>query len=296
MTTRSRPWVALLLATATSLAAACASSTGDATASSAVGGASASTSSPAGVATSPAAGPTDTSSATLGTSSASSSPRDTGPTTSAAGWDVIGTTVRGRPIRSLTVGHGPRTVLFVGGIHGDEAEGAYATAELAGAFTAAGLADAVTLTIIEDANPDGRAAATRGNANGVDINRNFPASNFDTTNPSYGRSPLSQPESRALHDTIERVDPDLVLVAHSWPDRAFVNYDGPARALAERFAAASGLPVEESSEIAPTPGSLGSYVGRDRGTPILTIELRKGSDPQADWERIRGAVLAAIAG
>lgn len=289
MRARARPWVALLLATATSLAAACASSTGDATASSAAAGASASTSSPA-------AGPIDTSSATLGTSSASSSPRDTGPTTSAAGWDVIGTTLRGRPIRSRTVGHGPRTVLFVGGIHGDEPEGAYATAELAGAFTAAGLADGVTLTIIEDANPDGRAAATRGNANGVDINRNFPASNFDTTNPSYGRSPLSQPESRALHDTIERVDPDLVLVAHSWPDRAFVNYDGPARALAERFAAASGLPVEESSEIAPTPGSLGSYVGRDRGTPILTIELRKGSDPQADWERIRGAVLAAIAG
>ena len=151
-------------------------------------------------------------------------------------------------------------------------------------------ADAVTLTILEDANPDGRAAATRDNANGVDINRNFPASNFDATNPTCGGSPLSQPEARALYDTIERTDPDLILVAHSWPDRQFVNFDGPARTIAERFAASSGLTVAESSSFAPTTGSLGSYVGRGLGTPILTIELRKGSDPKADWERIHAAL------
>lgn len=216
--------------------------------------------------------------------------------TDSDGWEVVGTSVQGRPIRVETFGHGPRRVLFVGGIHGDEAEGAYSTAALPGAFGAAGLADAVTLTILEDANPDGRAAATRGNANGVDINRNFPASNFDTTNPSYGGTPLSQPESRVLFDTINRINPDLVLVAHSWVGRHFVNFDGPARAIAERFSAASGLPVEASSSFAPTPGSLGSYVGRDRGTAILTIEVLKGSNPMSDWEQLQRALLEAIGG
>lgn len=215
---------------------------------------------------------------------------------SAAGWQSIGISVQGRPIRALTLGHGPRRVLFIGGIHGDEAEGAYTTAELPAAFDAAGLADAVTLTIIEDANPDGRAAGTRGNANGVDVNRNFPASNFDAGNPVNGGLPLSQPESRAVYDAIERLSPDLVISSHAWADREFINFDGPARATAERFAAESGLPIEESTQFAPTPGSLGSYLGRDRDGQLLTVEVRKGADPRAVWERLKHALINAIRG
>jgi murein peptide amidase A len=212
------------------------------------------------------------------------------------GWEAVGTSVQGRPIRVLTLGRGPRKVLFIGGIHGDEAEGAVATAELPAAFDAAGLADRVTLTIMEDANPDGRAAGTRDNANGVDVNRNFPASNFNTADPLNGEKPLSQPESRAVNDTIDRIQPNLVLVAHAWAGRQFINFDGPAREIAERFAASSGLPVEESSSFAPTPGSLGSYFGRDRGIPVLTIEVLKGSDPKVVWDQLRAAVLQAVAG
>jgi protein MpaA len=211
-------------------------------------------------------------------------------------WQTIGMSVQGRPIRSMTVGHGPRRVLFVGGIHGDEAEGAYTTAQLPAAFAADGLADLVTLTIIEDANPDGRAAGTRGNANGVDVNRNFPATNFDSTNLSFGGQPLSQPESRTLFDAIERTNPELILVAHAWAGRKFINFDGPARDIAQRFSTASGLAVEDSTSFASTPGSLGSYVGRDRGTPILTIEVLKGTDPVAVWGQLKDAVLQAIRG
>lgn len=209
-------------------------------------------------------------------------------------WRVVGTSVEGRPIRALTLGHGTRKVLFVGGIHGDEPEGAYATSQLPAAFLSSGLSDKVSLTIVEDANPDGRAARTRDNANGVDVNRNFPAVNFDGSDPAHGGVPLSQPESRALHDLIEKVDPELVVVMHSWTDRQFINFDGPARDLAVRFAAKSELPIADSQSFAPTPGSLGSYVGRDRGTPLLTIELLKGSDPKDDWRRIRAALLQAI--
>jgi len=209
-------------------------------------------------------------------------------------WETVGSSVQNRPIRARTYGAGPRRVLFVGGIHGDEPEGAYTTEQLPAAFDAAGLDTAVSLTILEDANPDGRAAGTRGNANGVDVNRNFPAINFDADNPANGGTPLSQPEARALAETIDRIQPDLVLVAHSWAGREFINFDGPARELAERFSDASGLPVEASTEFAPTPGSLGSYIGRDRGIPLLTIEVLKGSDPQAVWDKLRPALLLVI--
>ncbi|MBX8691192.1 hypothetical protein GO011_27500 [Mycobacterium sp. 20091114027_K0903767] len=212
------------------------------------------------------------------------------------GWYSVGLSVQSRRIRARTVGHGPRRVLFIGGIHGDEPEGAHATGELADAFTAAGLADIATLTILEDANPDGRVAGTRGNAYGVDVNRNFPAANFNGADPANGGTPLSQPESRALADTIDRTAPELVLVAHSWLGREFVNFDGPARAIAERFAATAHMQVEESSAFAPTPGSVGSFVGRDRGIPILTIEMLRGADPIQLWEKLRPAILEAIRG
>lgn len=211
-------------------------------------------------------------------------------------WRVIATSVQGRPIRSREIGHGLRKVLFIGGIHGDEAEGAYTTAQLPAAFTDAGLTDAVSLTVIEDANPDGRAVGTRGNAKGVDVNRNFPASNFDPNNPENGGTPLSQPESKAVVDTINGLLPNLVIVFHSWQDASFLNFDGPAREIAERFASTGGLSVRESQSFAPTPGSLGSYIGRDRGIPVLTIEVRKGSDPKAVWEQIREALIQAIKG
>jgi len=211
-------------------------------------------------------------------------------------WQVAGTTVEGRPIRLQTLGHGPRKVLFIGGIHGDEAEGSYTTSALPSAFNEAGLAENVTLTIVEDANPDGRAAGTRGNANGVDVNRNFPASNFDPAGPENGRTPLSQPEARTVVNVLDGTDPDLVIVVHSWRDRQFINFDGPAREIADRFARTSGLTVAESSDFAPTPGSLGSYAGRDRHIPLITIEFRQGSDPKSDWEQIREALIAAIRG
>lgn len=217
-------------------------------------------------------------------------------TPASAPWEVAGTTVQGRPIRLQTLGHGPRKVLFIGGIHGDEAEGSSTTSALPSAFNEAGLAEIVTLTIIEDANPDGRAAGTRGNANGVDVNRNFPASNFDPTGPENGRTPLSQPEARAVVNVLDATDPDLVIVVHSWQNKQFLNFDGPAREIADRFAGTSGLTVAESSSFAPTPGSLGSYAGRDRQIPLITIEFRQGSDPKSDWEQIREALIAAIRG
>ncbi|MDT5009533.1 MAG: murein peptide amidase [Mycobacterium sp.] len=240
-------------------------------------------------------GPAPDTSATPSSTTSVASPTTTPPprkATDADDWQVVGMSVQERPIRARTYGHGPRRVLFIGGIHGDEAEGAYTTDQLPAAFTDAGLADAVTLTIIEDANPDGRAAHTRTNANGVDVNRNFPARNFDSANGM----PLSEPESRAVKETVDRINPALVMVAHSWAGRQFINFDGPARELADRFSQASGLPVEESSSFAVTPGSLGSYFGRDRGIAVLTIEVLKGSDPIAVWDKLRPAVLQAITG
>ena len=52
-------------------------------------------------------------------------------------WQVIGHSIEGRDIRRRTVGSGPRVVLWVDGIHGNEPENAVSTAALPAAFLAA---------------------------------------------------------------------------------------------------------------------------------------------------------------
>jgi len=210
-------------------------------------------------------------------------------------WTALTTSIEGRAILHATFGHGPRRVVWVGGIHGDEREGARASAELSAAFLAEpGAAERVTLLVIEDLNPDGAARRTRGNARGVDLNRNFPAANFRAS-AHGGREALSEPESLALFELVAAWRPELVLVAHSWREQQFVNFDGPARELAERFAAESGFELRESRELAPTPGSLGSWAN-ERGLALLTIEYRRGTAPEEAWAKTRAAILAAILG
>lgn len=209
-------------------------------------------------------------------------------------WQVIGRSHQGRPLRIRRIGNGPRRVVWIGGIHGNEREGSVSTDELPMALSrVAGALDQVTLTILEDVNPDGTAANQRTNANGIDLNRNYPANNF-LAGKSFGKRPLDQPEAKALHDLIRAERPHLVIVAHSWRNDHFINFDGPAVKHAELFGELSGYRVKPSDRIAPTPGSLGSWVGRKLGIPILTLEHERGSDPLKCWRDTRRAILSVI--
>lgn len=211
-----------------------------------------------------------------------------------AAWETIGRSHQGRPLRVRRVGHGPRRVIWIGGIHGNEREGAVSTAALPAALGAvAGALDEVTLTILEDVNPDGTAAGTRGNARGVDLNRNYPAANF-LAGERYGQRPLDQPEAKALYELVRAERPDLVIVAHSWRNDHFINFDGPAVRYAELFSRRSGYRVKPSDRIHPTPGSLGSWIGRKLQVPILTLEHERGADPDRCWRDTRAAILAVI--
>jgi hypothetical protein len=212
----------------------------------------------------------------------------------ASAWQAIGHSHEGRELRVRRIGRGPRRVLWIGGIHGNEREGALATAELPDALARVpGALEQVTLTILEDVNPDGTAHNARGNARGIDLNRNYPATNF-LPGATFGKRPLDQPEAKALHDLVRAERPHLVIVAHSWRNDHFINYDGPAVHLAELFASRSGYRVKPSDKIAPTPGSLGSWVGRTLGVPILTLEYERGIDPLAAWLETRSAILAVV--
>jgi len=100
-----------------------------------------------------------------------------------------------------------RRELVVGCVHGNEPAG-IAVARVLERSTPRGL----DLWILPVLNPDGRAADTRGNAHGVDLNRNFPW-HWRHLQGLYssGPRPLSEPESRIVDRLIRRLRPQVTI-------------------------------------------------------------------------------------
>lgn len=209
----------------------------------------------------------------------------------ATAWDVLGTSTEGRPVRARTLGDGTRRVAVIAGIHGDEQEGLRHVAELERVLATAG----AQVRLIEDVNPDGTARGTRETVNGVDPNRNWPAKNF-TPAPNRGPAPLSEPSVRAAHDDLVRFRPELVIVLHSTRRGPFVNFDGPARELAEAFAGAAGAPWHVVADMGyATPGSFGTWMGIDQGVPTLTVEFKRGDGAEVTGPALERAMSATLA-
>lgn len=139
---------------------------------------------------------------------------------------TIGRTVQERPIQLVAVGSpSPPTqavasegsvAMFVCSIHGDENSGREACMQLARdlAFTT----DAALTRFLErttvlfvNANPDGWVADTRGNADGVDVNRDYLA--------------LATPESRAVLNTLRDWQPEVLNDLHEYGSSEFYRTD-----------------------------------------------------------------------
>jgi protein MpaA len=153
---------------------------------------------------------------------------------------VIGRSIEGRPI--LSVRSGPPTaalkVLVVGCIHGDETAGMAVARRL----IAAGGPPGTELWVVPTINPDGVAADTRGNAHGVDLNRNFPYDWAHLGGGEYsGTGPLSEPESRAARRLILRIQPDVTIWFHQ--PFGIVDRSGADPFVERRFSQLVGLPL-----------------------------------------------------
>jgi hypothetical protein len=202
-------------------------------------------------------------------------------------WTRAGESVQGRPIEVMTIGSGAAPVLIIGGIHGDEPEGMASVERFAAELAADPSIAAVPVVIVRNLNPDGAAASTRGNAHGVDLNRNFPAADWsqEGRGGKYdpGEKPASEPETQALLALLKKWPPSRILVMHATKGKALLNYDGPGgQALAEALAKINGY--EPSPTIGyPTPGSLGNYGGLDLKIPVITFEIPRGTKAKRAW-------------
>ncbi len=211
---------------------------------------------------------------------------------------IVGRSVEGAPIVLQLFGDGAETVLIFGGIHGDEPTSADVAHALAAYLRRSpSLWSGRTIGLIAEANPDGLAAGTRHNVNGVDLNRNFPAHNWKAAGegaPRHGTRPGSEPETQALIRAIRMLQPGRIVSIHSIRNgRQCNNFDGPGELLASLMAEYNGYPVKPTIGY-PTPGSFGSWAGIDQGIPTITLELPRQTPGDEAWETNRDALLAFI--
>ena len=190
--------------------------------------------------------------------------------------------VEGVPLTLHRPDAGRAEIVILAAIHGDEPETTVVVSEALRCLPRGDLQAAVILC----GNPDGLLRGTRGNVRGVDLNRNFPTSNWSPDPVHYksrandardialtpGAEPASEPETRALLSLLEELQPRAIVSFHS--ALACVD-DSGASPLGRQLADRCALPF--LTEIGyPTPGSMGTWAG-EQGLNLVTLELEDAS-------------------
>jgi protein MpaA len=202
--------------------------------------------------------------------------------------ETIGRSVQGRAIQLVRVGdpRAPRRVLVVGCIHGSETAGVAVTRALRRTTPPR----AVQLLVLDELNPDGCRAGTRGNAHGVDLNRNFPWG-WRPLGGVYasGPRPSSEPETRAAQRLVVRERPAVSIWFHQHLDAVIVQ-PGASLALERRYARVAGM---RTRALAPLPGTAARWEQhRLPGSTSFVVELPAGRVSPA---RVRAHVQAVLA-
>ena len=205
-------------------------------------------------------------------------------------FSTYGQSVLGTPLRYIPCS-GKCRLLVVAGIHGEEPETTFLLSRVLRSFDSP--FDDIAFVLC--ANPDGMTLGTRCNANGVDLNRNFPTSNWSPaavycrsvleasrdTALSPGIAPGSEPETAALLHLLGELSPEAILSMHA----PLACVDAPCRTpLVESLCDAFNLPWKPDIGY-PTPGSLGTWCldrvaecgGKEKAPECITLELPRMS-------------------
>jgi protein MpaA len=186
-------------------------------------------------------------------------------------------------------GDGQRAVLVVGSIHGDERAGHEVVRRLRRIRSPAGVA----IWTLKTLNSDGVEARTRLNAEGVDLNRNFPYRWRPDEPPgsdSYqGPAPASEGETRAGMRLIRRIQPDVTI----WYHQPWGQVLAPCRgsAAAEKLYARTALMPMKRCRGQHLPGTATSWQEHRVGGIAFVVELGAGELGAAAVRRHARAVV-----
>jgi hypothetical protein len=223
---------------------------------------------------------------------------------------VIGTSQGGAPLTLYALGNGATHVLLIGDQHGGPEEN---TLELVNGLleyfnsNPTDVPAGIELDILPLANPDGLAHGSRQFSDGVDPDRNWGGSDWQTdaydSNAVFrtglgGPEPFSAPETQAVANWVLAVRPAFIVNYHSAGGFMFGSGD-----LASAYAQASGYWWPQpgvGGQRSPLPysasGSMNVWL-RQTGIPAILVELTTPRSTEIE-RNLAGvqAVLAAIAG
>ncbi len=259
-------------------------------------------------------------------------------------WQFVRTSVNGDPLIWRTYGEPAtdddhtETTLIMCGVHGDEItpiKFCYDVLQYMEKISQGKVIDPHTnkqaslkgkLVIVAPlVNPDSyfKKRPTRTNANGIDVNRNFPTRDFNKLAMKSwidryrrdkrrypGKKAMSEPETIFQVNLIYRYRPDKIISVHA--PLTMLDYDGPAsehtggklgsranQLLIRMSEQAKGYRIKNYPFF---PGSLGNYAGNERNIPTFTLELPTSDPAKANsyWalfkESIHSAVMHEIRG
>jgi len=220
----------------------------------------------------------------------------------------IGRSVQGRSITAYRFGNGSDMIIYMGAMHGSEANSRTIMTEWFSELNAR--AEKIpahrSIVIIPSANPDGVAAGTRFNARGVDLNRNFPANDWKSvvTTPGSsqataagGPSPLSEPESQAVASFIRNNSPRLVMSFHSKAAVVEANEAGDSVSIASGYASRSryrAVPKSQSAAVFQydTTGAMEDWMRDKLGRAAIVVEL--ATNTSSEFSRNRDALWYTV--
>ncbi len=239
--------------------------------------------------------------------------------------EVIGRSVEGRDIESVSYGKGDKEIIFVGGIHGgyewNSVMLAYKVMDYLEANPDA-IPPGLKVTVIPSLNPDGVYKVTgkegrfaladvstdkevlasgRFNGNNVDINRNFdckwqPKSTWQTRTVSAGTKAFSEPEAEAMRDYALKEKPAAVVFWHSQSNAVYASEckDGilpETTEILNLYSKASGYPAAKSFTSYAITGDSGDWLS-SIGIPSISVELK--THETIEYEKNLAGVLALI--
>lgn len=205
----------------------------------------------------------------------------------------IGTSVRDRPIRAFRLGERSATVkaVILGSMHGNEKAGMVVVDSLRKGPPVSG----VDLWVVRTMNPDGVVRNTRGNARGVDLNRNFGHRWAPLTGPYYsGKRRWSEPETRAMRRFLNDVDPRFIVSFHQ-PLHG-VGRSAERKPFQRRLARGLGLKIKSFNCSGVCHGTMTSWFNKNHRGTAITVEF--GRSPRAKYLRNRATTgtLRAVLG
>lgn len=229
-------------------------------------------------------------------------------------WEYYRTTKKKHPLIFVHFGDSEKNcVLFLGAVHGDEPPTVYLMLKLAHYIKDnPQIFKDKCIVIAPLVNPDGFLAKVqrRVNANGIDLNRNFPTKDWHSEalkqwrikqnkNRRYypGQRPASEQETMFQIALIKRFNPQKILSVHS--PLNFFDYDGPSSDLdsfelwLEKISKESNHPLRKFGFF---PGSLGNYAGHERNIFTLTLELpsSKANKAKEYFDKFQTSILKFI--